>query len=130
MLLDRRTTMTTKMTDIEVREDRRRKTLLYDHPSTMRERAERNRKPDETDAMRRRHSEQRGELAAKSRQESGDLERQHRAELYRHDSTRAAKPVELLKKHKEERDSLDKQHRQARERMDREQRLERDRLPK
>jgi hypothetical protein len=115
-------------TDLERREDRRKKDALYDHPSTRRYVAERDAKPGEGDALRRKHGEETGAMVARQHEEKTALRHKHRMEMDRHNDTSRLRPLEMEKRHKEEVADLDKEHRRERERQAEKHRTERDRL--
>jgi hypothetical protein len=122
--------MPIKMSDLDRREDTRRKTLIYNSPAMQAHREERDHKPDASDAMRRKHAEERNEQSARLRKESLALNHRHTVEYDKHRSTNAlVEPTGMIERHKSEREEINQRHGTERGRMAEKHRTESDRLP-
>jgi hypothetical protein len=102
--------MPVKKTELEAREDRKRKSALYDHPSTRKAVAERDAGPTKGDAVRRKHAIEDGEFGSVLRKESHSLAHRQKMESDKHYETSLARPVEMEKRHDKERAEQKRDH--------------------
>jgi hypothetical protein len=121
--------MTTRKTALEQREDQRTKRTIYDHPTTEKFRADRDRKPDASDALRRKQGEETGTRQPRQHEERAALRHKHKVEIDRHYQTSRARPLEMEARHEEEVAEMTKRHRREIEEEVEQHRAERDRLP-
>jgi hypothetical protein len=103
--------MTTRKTALEQREDQRTKRTIYDHPTTEKFRADRDREPDASDALRRKQGEETGTRQARQHEERAALRHKHKVEIDRHYQTSRARPLEMEARHEEEVAEMTKRHR-------------------
>jgi hypothetical protein len=102
--------MTTRKTDLERREDRKMKSVLYNHQSTRRHIAESNAGPTKGDAVRRRHADEKAELGRALHKESLALTHRHTLERSKHDGVSQSKPIEMEARHKKELADMKRDH--------------------
>jgi hypothetical protein len=106
--------MPLKVSDLERREDTRRKNTLYDHPNTRKAIAERDAKQTAADAVRRRHADERGSMHSRHYSESTKMRHEHHIAVERHYVTSRAKPIAMLEAHAKEKRAMDERHEKER----------------
>jgi hypothetical protein len=102
--------MTIRRTELELREDRKLKSTLYNHPSTRQHIAERDAGRTKGDDTRRKHADEKGALGQKLHKESVELTHRHRMERDRHDAGSVARPIEMEKRHAAELAAMNRDH--------------------
>jgi hypothetical protein len=102
--------MPVKVSDIEAREDRWRKNVLYNSSAMREHRAERSATTTEANRVRRRHANERNELGQALRRESVAVTHRHRVAADRHHEVSRAKPVQMEAEHKKELEEIKARH--------------------
>jgi hypothetical protein len=97
--------------DMRKQEATARRDALYDSPSSQRIRAEGDRKPGAAEQMAARHSDERGKLGARHRQESVNLHTDFRIASDKHLSTARGLPRQMGEDHQKAIEEMDKKHR-------------------
>jgi hypothetical protein len=101
--------MTVKKTPLEIREDRKRKSALYDHPSTRKALAERDAGRTKGDEVRKRVAAEKGAFGRTAHKESVQLTHRQKMERDRHEETSPPSPA-MEKRHKAERADQKRDH--------------------
>jgi hypothetical protein len=108
--------MTVKKTELQLREDRKRKSALYDHPSTRKALAERDAGRTKGDEVRKRIAEEKGAFGHAVHKESVQLTHRQRVERERHEETSRPSP-EMKTRHEKELANQERDHAARRSEM-------------